>query len=140
MKKSYLLLLVLCCFFFGNTYAQKGKNTPKQGHEIIFNIKDAKDKIVYLVIHYNEKLILKDSVAPTSPGKYIFKGSKVYDDGLYSLVSEGKKMYLNFIIDNNQFFTYNLELAAKRGDAEVPAQNRPSPEKGHRMVEEDEGV
>lgn len=111
MKKSYLLLLVLCCFFFGNTYAQKGKNTPKQGHEIIFNIKDAKDKIVYLVIHYNEKLILKDSVAPSSPGKYIFKGSKVYDDGLYSLVSEGKKMYLNFIIDNNQFFTYNLDTA-----------------------------
>ena len=111
MKKSYLLILVLCCFTFGNIYAQRGKNTPKTGHEIVFNIKDAKDKIIYLVIHYNEKLILKDSVGPTSPGKYVFKGPKAYDDGLYSLVSESKKMYLNFIIDNNQFFTYNLDTA-----------------------------
>ena len=32
------------------------------GHELIFNIKDSKDTLVYLVIHYNDKLILKDSV------------------------------------------------------------------------------
>lgn len=79
------------------------------GHEIVFNIKGAKDTIVYLVIHYNEKLILKDSVKPSAPGKYIFKGANRYDDGLYSLVSDKKSLYLNFILDNNQHFEYNLD-------------------------------
>ena len=109
MKKKYLLLLFLALFTVGNVFAQKGKSTPQKGHELIFNIKDSKDNLVYLVIHYNEKLILKDSVKPTSPGKFIFKGDNRYDDGLYSLVSQDKRLYLNFIIDNNQFFTYNLD-------------------------------
>ena len=82
MKKKYLLLLFLALFTVGNVFAQKGKSTPQKGHELIFNIKDSKDNLVYLVIHYNEKLILKDSVKPTSPGKFIFKGDNRYDDGL----------------------------------------------------------
>ena len=59
---------------------QKSKNNPAgyrdaDGHELIFNIKDSKDTLVYLVIHYNEKLILKDSVKPVAKGKFVFKGS-----------------------------------------------------------------
>lgn len=109
MKKHYLLLFLICVFIIGGLSAQKGKSTPKQGHEITFNIKNSKDKLMYLVIHYNEKLILKDSATPVAPGKFVFKGTKKYDDGMYSLVSGDKKLYLNFIIDNNQFFTYNLD-------------------------------
>ena len=65
---------------------QKSKNNPanyrdKDGHELIFNIKDSKDTLVYLVIHYNEKLILKDSVKPAAKGKFVFKGADRYDDG-----------------------------------------------------------
>ena len=123
MKKTFILLL-LSCFFIGisGLFAQndtpknlqKSKNNPanyrdKDGHELIFNIKDSKDTIVYMVIHYNEKLILKDSVKPVSKGKFVFKGSDRYDDGMYSLVSMDKKLYLNFILDNNQHFTYNLD-------------------------------
>ncbi len=93
---------------------QKSKNNPanyrdKDGHELIFNIKDSRDTLVYLVIHYNDKLILKDSVKPASKGKFVFKGSDRYDDGMYSLVSMDKKLYLNFILDNNQHFEYNLD-------------------------------
>ena len=45
---------------------QKSRNNPanyrdKDGHELIFNIKGSQDTLVYLVIHYNDKLILKDS-------------------------------------------------------------------------------
>jgi AhpC/TSA family. len=109
MKKHYLLLFLICVFIIGSLSAQKSKSTPKQGHEITFNIKNSKDKLMYLVIHYNEKLILKDSTTPVAPGKFVFKGTKKYDDGMYSLVSGEKKLYLNFIIDNNQFFTYNLD-------------------------------
>lgn len=110
MKKIFLFIL-LTAFVGSSIYAQKGKSpaSAKIGHDITFNIKNANDKLVYLVIHYKDQLYIKDSVAPTAPGKYIFKGEKVYDDGMYSLVSDQKKLYLNFIIDNNQFFTYNLD-------------------------------
>ena len=123
MKKTFILLLisVLCCGAFG-VFAQndvpknlqKSKNNPanyrdKDGHELVFNIKDAKDTLVYLVIHYNEKLILKDSATPVAKGKFVFKGTDRYDDGMYSIVSMDKKLYLNFILDNNQHFEYNLD-------------------------------
>lgn len=93
---------------------QQSRNNPANyrdadGHELIFNIKDSKDTLVYLVIHYNDKLILKDSVKPSKKCKYVFKGPDRYDDGLYSLVSMDKKIYLNFILDNNQHFEYSLD-------------------------------
>ena len=79
------------------------------GHELVFNIKNSKDTLVYLVIHYNEKLILKDSVKPLGKNRFVFKGPNRYDDGMYSLVSMDKKLYLNFILDNNQHFEYSLD-------------------------------
>ena len=93
---------------------QKAKNNPAgfrdaDGHELIFNIKDSKDTLVYLVIHYNDKLILKDSMKPAGKCKFVFKGPDRYDDGMYSLVSMDKKLYLNFILDNNQHFEYSLD-------------------------------
>ncbi|MBQ6155640.1 MAG: DUF5106 domain-containing protein [Bacteroidales bacterium] len=79
------------------------------GHELVFNIKDSKDTLVYLVIHYKDKLILKDSVKPAGKCKFVFKGPNRYDDGMYSLVSMDKKLYLNFILDHNQHFEYSLD-------------------------------
>ena len=123
MKKTFILLS-LSSFFIGisGIFAQndtpknlqKSRNNPanyrdKDSHEMVFNIKDSKDTLVYLVIHYNEKLILKDSVKPAAKGKFVFKGADRYDDGMYSLVSMDKKLYLNFILDNNQHFEYNLD-------------------------------
>lgn len=113
MKRKLSLLLLITCVLVGNIHAQKGKNNnatkPKDGHELIFNVKDCNTKKMYLVIHFGEKLIIKDSITPVSSGKYVFRGNKKYDDGLYSLVSEEKRMLLNFIIDRNQFFEYNLD-------------------------------
>ena len=126
MKKTFILLL-LSAFFISisglsaqnNTpkNLQKSKNNPanyrdKDGHELVFNIKNSKDELVYLVIHYNDKLILKDSATPVAKEKFVFKGTDRYDDGMYSLVSGSKRLYLNFILDNNQHFTYNLDTTA----------------------------
>lgn len=93
---------------------QKSRNNPAgyrdaDGHELVFNIKDSRDTLVYLVIHYNDKLLLKDSVKPAGKSKFVFKGPNRYDDGMYSLVSMDKKLYLNFILDNNQHFEYSLD-------------------------------
>ena len=99
MKKTFILLLisVLCCGAFGVSAQndvpknlQKSRNNPanyrdKDGHELIFNIKNSKDTLVYLVIHYNDKLILKDSMKPAGKCKFVFKGPDRYDDGMYSL-------------------------------------------------------
>lgn len=116
MKNNITISLFLIFFIVGKAFAgssfdgfQSQVTAPGGGHELVFNIKDAKDKIVYLVIHYNDKLILKDSVNPASKEKYVFKGTDRYDDGLYSLISEDKKLYLNFILDRNQHFEYNLD-------------------------------
>jgi len=116
MKRSLFALLLVSTLCISAAYAQKGKSgnansnaSSGKSYQLIFNVKDAHDQLVYLVIHYNDKLILKDSVKPTSPGKFIFKGDKKLDDGMYSLVSEGKKLYLNFIIDRNYFFEYDLD-------------------------------
>ena len=107
------VIVAVIAAIVGNLSAQKGKSSsaakPKKGHELIFNVKDSKDQKMYLVIHYNEKLIIKDSISPVAPGKFIFRGEKPYDDGMYSLVSEQKHLLLNFIIDRNQFFEYNLD-------------------------------
>ena len=104
--------------------SQKSKNNladyrDADGHELIFNIKDSKDTLVYLVIHYNDKLILKDSVKPAGKCKFVFKGPDRYDDGLYSLVSMDKKIYLNFILDNNQHFEYSLDTTMNMDNVTV---------------------
>jgi hypothetical protein len=126
MRKKVIFLMIFGVFMGGlcanAAFAQndtpknllKSRNNPENyrdadGHKLVFNIKDSKDTLVYLVIHYNDKLLLKDSVKPASKGKFVFEGKDRYDDGMYSLVSMDKKLYANFILDNNQHFTYNLD-------------------------------
>lgn len=87
---------------------QNRQNSP-EGHELVFNVKDAQDSMVYLAIHFRDKLLLKDSTKAAAPGRYIFKGDERYDDGLYMLVSQTRIPYLNFILDRNQHFQYNLD-------------------------------
>lgn len=117
MRKNYLILLILMIAFVSNLSAQKGKNSnatkPKNGHELIFNVKNSNAQKMYLVIHYNEKLIIKDSVAPITPGRFVFQGENQLDDGMYSLVSEDKRLMLNLIVDRNQFFEFNIDTTGK---------------------------
>ena len=111
MKKILIVIfLIITTFIQVNLFAQKGKsNTQKNGYEIIFNIKGASDPVIYIAIHYKGQLRLKDSALVTQKGKYIFKGEKRLDDGLYTLVSHKKTPYLDFIIDRNQYFEYTID-------------------------------
>lgn len=115
MKKrpTFIILLFSVLCFNTSIYAQKKKDVAakeQQGHELIFNIEGATDSMIYLAIHYKTSLILKDSVQPTSKGKYVFKGETPYDEGLYTLVSYNKVPYLNFIIDRGQHFEFFLNV------------------------------
>ncbi|MDR2980571.1 MAG: DUF5106 domain-containing protein [Bacteroidales bacterium] len=108
---SFFALFFLLCFSSHLTAENKkgGDNKKSVGHEIIFHIKDTKDSLVFLAIHHRDNHYLKDTAFRIAPGKYVSKGDKPLDEGLYTLVSQSLKSYLTFIIDNNQFFEYSLD-------------------------------
>jgi peroxiredoxin len=110
MRKIRFILLVLSLFIICPAIqAQKTKNSSgKKGKEpitydIIFNIKDAKDTIVYLTLNYEGRLLLRDSARATTSGMYRFKGTKKLECGFYTLVAQKRIQYANFIIDRLPF-------------------------------------
>ena len=113
--KKYLVIVLLLFVSIGSgtLYAQKGTKEKKGGEaaEIKFLVKEATDSIVYLAVHFRDKLILKDSVRPSGAGKYIFTSPTPYQDGLYMLVNQNKRPYLNFMIDRNQHFSITCDTS-----------------------------
>lgn len=107
----FIALSALILIPFGLQAQKKGgkSSTQTKGHNIVFNIKDAKDTMVLLAVYYRDKLILKDSTKASKPGTYIFKGDKEYQGGLYKLVSQKHYPYLDFIMDGSQNFTVNCD-------------------------------
>jgi len=116
MKKFLLLcLILLAAGQAGKLCAQtkKSATATENAHKLVFNVKGAQDTIAYLVIHFQNKTYMKDSTRNISNGRIVFEGEGIYDDGLYLLVSQAKVPYLNFIIDKNYFFEYNLDTTGK---------------------------
>ncbi len=117
MKKFRFILLALSLIIVCPTiHAQKAKNTgSKKGkgkytYDITFNIKGATDTIVYLTLNYEGKLMLRDSVKPSSPGVYHFKSTKKTENGFYTLVAQKRIQYASFIMDQQPFYmTMNLD-------------------------------
>lgn len=111
MKKIFLLFLTICITLASlDLSAQKHKYPAVKGHKLVFDITGANDKIVYLAIHYRDKLMLRDSAYNiNNKGLFIFEGNEIYDEGLYTLVAEDKHPYINFIIDGGQNFTMFLD-------------------------------
>ena len=112
MKKLVLILLSAIVLIPCGLYAQKKGTSNPKGHNIIINIKGAKDEKVFLAVYFREKLILKDSavVTMTKNGpQFIFKGDEPYQGGLYKLVSQKHFPYLDFVIDGSQNFTINCD-------------------------------
>ena len=110
MRKIRFILLVLSLFIICPAIqAQKAKGTSgKKGKEattydITFNIKGAKDTIVYLTLNYEGKLMLRDSAKASAPGVYRFKNSKKLECGFYTLVAQKRIQYASFIVDKLPF-------------------------------------
>ncbi len=88
--------------------AQKAKTSSKKGkdnytYNITFNIKGAKDTIVYLTLNYDGKLMLRDSARPSAPGVYQFKNNKKIEQGFYTLVAQKRVQYASFVLDKFPF-------------------------------------
>jgi hypothetical protein len=98
MKKLFALLLLGLISL--NSQAQSG-------YEIKIDLKHCKDTITYLTFYQFDKTLIKDTCRNIKNGKIIFKGKEKLDKGIYSLVSQQKSIYFDFIIDES---TQKIEL------------------------------
>ena len=134
MKKLLLFVVVILVSVSG--FAQKGKKTQAPtGANLRFEITDAPDTIAYLVFHFRDKLMLKDSVRPTKKGVFLFSSPTPYQEGLYMIVSQNKKPYLNFIMTANQNFTMKCDTTNDTKKIKVEG----SPENDEMLIFEQKG-
>ena len=91
MKKIILSLLFL---FFINTV--KAQNA----YDIKINLKNCKDTLAYLTFYQFDKNMIVDTCTQIKNGKIVFNGKKKLNKGIYSLISQGKSIYFDFFIDD----------------------------------------
>lgn len=104
MKKFILLFSSLAVFSF-NAKSQSA------GYDIKVNFKGCKDTMVYLVKYTFDQQYISDTCKKIKNGLIQFKGNKQLDKGVYTLVSEGKSIYFDFFINENQNFTLSTDAS-----------------------------
>lgn len=111
MKKSIILLSSLILFITFSSQAQKNNTKKSKGFEIKVTIKNSKDTLLYLANYYGKSQYLKDSaiVDKKNPGVFIFKGNEELPGGIYLLASQAKVKLMEFIIDENQHFSFETD-------------------------------
>ena len=102
MKKFILLLASLTGLSF---------NAGAQAYDIKINFKGCKDTMAYLVKYTFDQQYISDTCKVIKNGLIQFKGKKELDKGVYTLVSEGKSIYFDFFINENQKFTISTDVA-----------------------------
>jgi len=103
MKKAFFLLLFFTLPFY--IIAQSAK--VKSGFEITINLKNCKDTIAYLNYYEFGNKLTAATCKVIKNGKIIFKGDGKLKRGIYTLMGQDKKSYLDFFIDES---TQILEL------------------------------
>ena len=91
MKKIVLSLLFI--FFINLVKAQNA-------YEIKINLKNCKDTLTYLTFYQFDKNMIVDTCSQIKNGRIVFNGKKKLNKGIYSLVSQGKSIYFDFFIDD----------------------------------------
>ena len=129
MKNFRLILLALSLLIICPAMqAQKAKNSGgkkgKDTYDITFNIKGAKDTIVYMTLNYEGKLMLRDSAKPSSPGVYRFKSIKTTETGFYTLVAQKRIQYASFIIDKTPF-SMIMDMDTTGNPEQISVRNSP---------------
>src|SRR5436190_1321822 len=87
-------LLFSLTFFIGLFTAN-----AQNGYDIKINLKNCKDKEVYLGFYQFDKTYLQDTCRNVVNGNIRFKGKKTLDKGVYCLISQDKKLYFDFLVD-----------------------------------------
>lgn len=113
MKKEIILLGTLFLCFVLPIHAQKTTAKKTKGYEIKITIKNSKDSMLYLANYYGKNQYLKDSAIADkkTPGVYTFKGDEALQGGIYILASQAKVKMMEFIIDENQHFSFDSDTS-----------------------------
>jgi len=79
------------------------------GYDIRFNMKGNKDTIMYLVKYVWDQQYIADTCKNLKNGQVVFKGKEDLDKGVYVLVSQGKSIYFDVFVNENQKFTISCD-------------------------------
>lgn len=100
LKKIILSVLVFGAF---NSF------TYGQGYDIKFNMKGNKDTMMYLVKYVWDQQYIVDTCKKIKNGQVQFKGKTDLDKGVYTLVSQGKAIYFDLFVNENQKFSISCD-------------------------------
>jgi thiol-disulfide isomerase/thioredoxin len=100
--RSFIFKLVIFISFVGSL-------AFGQGYDIRINFKGNKDTVMYLVKYVWDQKYIADTSKRIKDGQVIFKGKQPLDKGVYVLVSQGKSIYFDIFINENQKFTMNCD-------------------------------
>jgi hypothetical protein len=101
MKKLVFLLVVL--FSINSAKAQNA-------YDIKINLKNCKDTLAYLTFYQFDKNMIVDTCTTIKNGKIVFNGKKKLLKGIYSLVGQGKTIYFDFFVDDEN---QNLDISSE---------------------------
>ena len=80
-----------------------------QGYDIRVNMKGTKDTMAYLVKYTWDQQYIADTCRKIKNGVIQFKGNKVLDKGVYTLVSQEKSIFFDLFINESQKFTISTD-------------------------------
>lgn len=101
MKKLIFLTVIL--FSINSAKAQNAYN-------IKINLKNCKDTLTYLTFYQFDKNMIVDTCTKIKNGKIVFSGKKKLLKGIYSLVGQGKTIYFDFFVDDEN---QNLDISSE---------------------------
>ncbi|MBP9069779.1 MAG: DUF5106 domain-containing protein [Bacteroidia bacterium] len=96
------LLLPFVLLFSIASFAQTG-------YDVKFQIKNNTDTTMFLVRTIFDKQYISDTCKKVKNGLVQFKGKKTLDKGVYTLVSQEKSVYFDFLINDSYNFTVSFD-------------------------------
>lgn len=103
MRKGFLLLTIFLGYLL--------PLTAQTGYKIDITLKPYKNELVYLGYYYGKVKALQDSVQLDANSHGIFKGDKPLPGGIYFIVSPGKQILFEVLIDKQQQFSIQADSA-----------------------------
>jgi thiol-disulfide isomerase/thioredoxin len=98
-----LILIFVLILLIGET-----QNAKAEGYELKVRIKNLANKDIILGHRFADKLYPDDTLRLDNSGFGIFKGKKLYPEGIYFVFTPSKKMF-DFFLTNNQNFSLETD-------------------------------
>ncbi|MDP3353650.1 MAG: TlpA disulfide reductase family protein [Flavobacteriaceae bacterium] len=107
MKNVVLIFFLITCPLLLKAQTDKQLNTSR----IELKSTEFKNNKYYLVGYYGKYTVLLDSVFASKDGAVIFKKDQKFTEGIYLLVDNEKRIVFEFLMDNQQQFLIDVNLA-----------------------------